>query len=168
MEKVQWESFSQKYQDLTYCRAHLLHLLIYPNRPPPSCSVQELIKVRSNLSAKYAHRKQKVDKSYWLRPFQGLKILLPLIIELLKIELLKIELLKIELRQLTISRIFRNWKFLVLARLFRILKIFNTNLCNFLVVNSSKRRFKHAESTTWSRIENFIHFSLQRRKISVL
>ena len=91
MEKVQWESFSQKYQDPTYCWAHLLHLLIYPNRPPPSCSVQELIKVRANLSAKYTQRKQKVDKSYCLRPFQGLEILL---------------ILKIKLRQLTTSRIY--------------------------------------------------------------
>ena len=46
--------------------------------------------------------------------------------------------------------------------------IFNTNLRNFLAVSSSKQRFKHAESITWSRTcKKFVRYSLLSRKFTI-
>ena len=50
-----------------------------------------------------------------------------------------------------------------------ILKLFKTNLRNFLAVNSSKQRFKHAESTTRSRTcMKVVLFSILGRKIAIV
>lgn len=64
-------------------------------------------------------------------------------------------------------KVFSNRIFTILEPCnFKIFKIFNTNLHNFMAVNSGKQRFKHAESyARYRACKNFVRFSPSEQKI---